>query len=137
MFPIKSFMAIVYPNPGSSSGLHIIFCCHVSLVFFFNGIVPLAFFIFMTLIFLKGTSQVFCRCSLHVGLSDVCLLSGWDYEQRGKYLRGILSLPLMMPSTPDITGDINLDRLVKVVPAWFLHCNIGIPLPHSGGFIPS
>lgn len=36
-----------------------------------------------------------------------------------------------------ITGDINLDHLVEVVPAWFLHWNIGIlPLPHSGGCYP-
>ena len=93
----------------------------------------------MTLIFLKGTSQMFCRCSRHMGLSDVCLLSGWDYERGGGggNTSEASSCCLLWCHQHLTYHWLITDRLVKVVPAWFLHCNIGIlPRPHSGGYYP-
>ena len=86
--------------------------------------------------------RVQVRCFVDVPSTWVCLMFAYYWD-------GIMSggggIPQRHPlvasydaiNTWLITGDINLNRLVKVVPAWFLHCNIGIlPLPHSGGYYP-
>lgn len=62
-----------FPEPGSNSGLHIAFSCHVSLVTF-NLKQFLCLLFFKTLTFLNSTGQLFCRIFFNL---EFPVVSSW------------------------------------------------------------
>ena len=91
---------------------------------------------FTTTTHLKSTPEVFCRMSFHLRLFSAFSWLGWGYRFRGiipqkwnllrkATYRGVISTRLS-------TGDVNLDHVVKVPCARFLHCQVALlPFPHS------
>ena len=112
--------------PGSNSGQHIAFSHHVSV---FSCLTVFHSLYFMSLTLLRTSGQIFYRMSPNVGLSDVFLYLDWGcgflwiISQR----HGVL---IIIPGIYDVIGDVNPHRLVKMVPARFLHNASICPFPY-------
>lgn len=115
-------------SPGIQSGIHTVYC--VSLVSS-SLCRPSAFPYFSCpwhcwkmLVF------VFCKMSLHLGLSDVYSRWSWGYRFWQEWHRGdAMSFPahdVTCYTLIHLITDINHDHLVRVVCATFLHCKVAL-----------
>lgn len=85
---------------------------------------PLGLFLcFMTLRLLNSTEKLFCRMSFHLGLSDAFSWLDWGFEYGPFWLHPIRQEVIWTWLTP---GYVNLDHLVKVMSARFLHWKVTI-----------
>lgn len=90
-------------------------------------IVSQNFLIFMMLIILKTTAQIFCKMSLSLGFSDVFLmvklgLSGRRTTETKYHSHHIISKRML--STCRVTIGADLDHRAEVLFARVLHCKV-------------
>lgn len=111
IFPV---ILIILCIEKENSGSQVPVICHVSL---------------MSLTYLRRTGPLFIDCPTNQFclVLSLCQVQGRHLGQVHEMSGAVSSVCHMRRLSWSITGDVNSDRLGKVMSAMFLHCNITIP----------